>query len=341
MKKFLFIFLMIFSFFIINSDVYAASELYDYMFTTAEVKAGDNSYFTGSRNPGITTGVTSNYSYFSFGYYNLSNTFHPGQKYRITADYCTNNNNYVRYDVVGKSGVSSFDLSYKKGSTCAYTTSDGTVFVGNLISFTFDFVIDSTDYTTGFVKFNFFFDSTNWHWLGFKDYRIFSSSEITSSDNTQNIINNQNNNTQDIIDNQNQNQQQTNDRLDSINGSLTDDSIPDNNSNQANEWANSNASDSVVSDMVLMPITLLNAFYSGFNGTCQSYNLGSFYGTNLTLPCINVSNYLGSTLWGIIDVLMSGLLIYGIGKKFVKVFNDFTNLKDSQVDELYGGGSDD
>lgn len=138
------------------------------------------------------------------------------------------------------------------------------------------------------------------------------------------------------------NQQNTTNAVNDVNNSINNDTVSTNteNSSTASEWASASASDSVISDMVLMPITLLNAFSSGFSGSCQAYNLGSLYGTNLTLPCINISNYLGSTLWGIIDVLMSGFLIYGIGKKFVKVFNDFTNLKDSQVDELYGGGNE-
>lgn len=137
-------------------------------------------------------------------------------------------------------------------------------------------------------------------------------------------------------------QQATTNAINGVNDSINNDNVSTNteNSSTASSWASQSASDSVVSDMVLMPITLLNAFSSGFSGSCQAYNLGSLYGTNLTLPCINISNYLGATLWGIIDVLMSGFLIYGIGKKFVRVFNDFTNLKDSQVDELYGGGNE-
>ena len=136
-------------------------------------------------------------------------------------------------------------------------------------------------------------------------------------------------------------QNNTTNAINGVNDSINNDTVSTNteNSSTASSWASQSASDSVVSDMVLMPITLLNAFSNGFNSICSSYNLGSLYGTNLTLPCINLSNYLGATLWGIIDVLMSGFLIYGIGKKFVRVFNDFTNLKDSQVDELYGGGN--
>ena len=172
------------------------------------------------------------------------------------------------------------------------------------------------------------------------NYQGFLDVINNQNSNTQSIINNNTNNTQSIINNQNQNASQAHQDSQAINNTLNDDSIPTDNSSTASDWASANASDTVVSDMVLMPITLLTAFSNGFNGSCSSYNLGSLYGTNLTLPCINVSSYLGSTLWGIIDVLMSGFLIYGIGKKFVKVFNDFTNLKDSQVDELYGGGNE-
>lgn len=323
MKKYLLIFLSIFSLFFITDTVNAASELYDYMFTTAEVKAGDNSYFTGSRNPGLTTGVISNYSSFSFGYYNLSNTFQPGQKYRITADYCTNNNNYIRYDVVGKSGVSSFDLSYKKGSTCAYTIPDGTVFVGDLISFTFDFVIDSTDYTTGFVKFNFFFDSTYWHWLGFKDYRIYPSSEITDIDNTQNII-----------DNSNKNQQETNDRLDNINGSLNDDSAPDTSNAFSDIKLNTN---SAISNLVLMPINYLNRVLNLSKNTCTTYSLdfGIFNSDyKLNLPCIKLENFFGAQWWNVIDYLICFYMIYNIIMLAISAFEDITSLRDS-YDSLY------
>ena len=132
----------------------------------------------------------------------------------------------------------------------------------------------------------------------------------------------------------------TTNAVNSVNDSINNDSVSSDNDNSstASGWASKNASDNVVADMVLMPITFLNAFNNGFKGSCSSYNLGSLFGHNINLPCINVANFLGQSLWSIIDILMSGFLILGIGKKFVRVFNDFTNLKDSQVDELYGGG---
>ena len=175
-----------------------------------------------------------------------------------------------------------------------------------------------------------------------------------ANQNRQQIINNQNTNTQNIINNQNTNQQQThndmndlknkqdttNQKLDDVNNTLSSEDAPSNNdvSSKTNDWASKNASTGPISGMVLMPITLLNAYTSGMNSTCSPYNLGNLYGTDIILPCINVSNYLGSTLWGVIDILFSGLMIFAMGKKFVKIFNDFTNLRDNQIDELYGGG---
>lgn len=118
---------------------------------------------------------------------------------------------------------------------------------------------------------------------------------------------------------------------------LKDDSV-DTADNSANEWANKSLSDNVVSDMVTMPITLMRAYLNGLNGSCSQFNLGNLMGTDLTLPCIDLQGYFGA-LWNVIDVLFSGFMIFAIGKKFVKIFNDFTNLKDNQVNELYGGGN--
>lgn len=106
-----------------------------------------------------------------------------------------------------------------------------------------------------------------------------------------------------------------------------------------NDINNENITNPVISQLILMPITFLQAFLNGFNGQCSNYNLGSLYGTNLVLPCINIQSFLGSTLWDIIDYLVSGMLIFAISKKFVNIFDDLTNLRTNQIDELYGGGA--
>lgn len=131
-------------------------------------------------------------------------------------------------------------------------------------------------------------------------------------------------------------QKDVKDSIDKVDDTMKNDDVD---SPDTSKWSGVNASDGPISNMVLMPITLLNAYINGINGSCTSFNLGNLYGTDIIFPCIDISNYLGSTLWNIIDVLFSGFMIFMIGKKFVKIFNDFTNLKDNQVDELYGGGN--
>ena len=83
-----------------------------------------------------------------------------------------------------------------------------------------------------------------------------------------------------------------------------------------------------------MPITLTQAFLNGFNGSCTPFNLGNLMGTDLIIPCINPGSYLG-TIWNIIDIIISGVFIYIFGKRLVKIFNDVTNMKENQIDEVF------
>lgn len=131
------------------------------------------------------------------------------------------------------------------------------------------------------------------------------------------------------------------DNINNVNDSINSNEAPSTSdvSNNTSDWSSSNAQNGVITNLLTLPIKLLNGYVSGINSSCSSFNLGSLYGTNLVLPCINVSNYIGSTLWGVIDVLFSGFMIFAIGKKLVRIFNDFTNLRDHQIDELYGGGA--
>ena len=93
-----------------------------------------------------------------------------------------------------------------------------------------------------------------------------------------------------------------------------------------------------ITNLLQLPITLLLAFSSNLGGACYYYNLGALFGTNLIMPCVNLSELLGSTLWSTIDIIISGFMIYAIGKKMIRIFNDLTSLKDNQIDDLYGGG---
>lgn len=124
-----------------------------------------------------------------------------------------------------------------------------------------------------------------------------------------------------------------------INNSLNDDTAPSTSdiSSSSSDWSSNNIDSGVINNLVLMPISLLNSVVNGLSGTCSTYYIGELWGENLTLPCINLSNILG-TVWTIIDVIMSGVFIFVFGKRCVKIFNDFTNLRSGQIDSLYGGG---
>ena len=65
--------------------------------------------------------------------------------------------------------------------------------------------------------------------------------------------------------------------------------------------------------------------------TCKPFVLGALFGTNLTIPCINIGSYLGSALWGMIDVIISGFAIFSISKKLIKIFNNFSSMKEGDV----------
>lgn len=144
------------------------------------------------------------------------------------------------------------------------------------------------------------------------------------------IITNNNNNTQNIINNQNQNTNSINNNLNNIDNTMKDSSVNDP-SNSINGIKNSIATNGVITQLVTLPITLFQHILNAVNGTCDSFDLGELLGTHIVLPCINVADYLGSALWGTIDVLISGVLVYHVSKKFIKVFNHLTDLKEGDV----------
>lgn len=88
---------------------------------------------------------------------------------------------------------------------------------------------------------------------------------------------------------------------------------------------------STITQLITMPITLYTSILNGLQSTCQPFVLGNLFGTNLTIPCINIGNYLGSTLWSMIDVIISGFAIFSISKKLIKIFNNFSTMKEGDV----------
>lgn len=110
---------------------------------------------------------------------------------------------------------------------------------------------------------------------------------------------------------------------------IEDDSIDDNKTSSDINTMNSKiASNNAITQLLTLPITLYQSILNSANGSCSSISLGSLYNHSLNLPCINLQNLLGSTLYGIIDILISGLFILSFRKKMVDIFNHMTSLND-------------
>ena len=123
---------------------------------------------------------------------------------------------------------------------------------------------------------------------------------------------------------------ESNNKLNDINSSINNDNVDDP-SSSINSFKDKIASNGVITQLIGLPVTLFTKVLNSLNGTCSTYNLGSLFGTDLILPCVNIQNYLGTALWSIIDVLISGLFVYSISRKFIKVFESMSSMNEGDV----------
>lgn len=134
------------------------------------------------------------------------------------------------------------------------------------------------------------------------------------------------------IDETNDKLDETNNQLGDLNNNITSDNIDNNSvSNSFNDFEEFIDENATISSLITLPVTLFSAILNGMQSSCAPFNLGSLYGEDLILPCINISNYLGTTLWTMIDIIISGFAIYFISQKFIKVFNNFSSMKEGDV----------
>lgn len=353
MKKFLVFLSLLFVF--IPTCVFA-EEQNDLFSVEAQVPKGNGTYsITGSLHPGRTSRQTNNNFRIKYNYLNTFNTFQVGSRYRLVSDFClinqTDNEIPDHFNIVGTPvGFEFGDLSFSGGTMCIFTDSSGNAYTGVHFITTYDFTVGED--SPGQAIYEFLFASTKYYSIAFLDYQILDQDAMTAQDNTQQIINNQNINTQDIINNntqntqniinnQNANQQQTNQRLDDLNSNtqetnniMKDDTIDTDFQNSTlNNLNGQMATNNVISDLLLLPVTMYQKIINSLNSNqCASFNLGSLYGTNLVLPCIQVQNYIGVNLWNVIDLIFCGMFVLVIRKKFVDIFNNMTNLKDGGND---------
>lgn len=169
---------------------------------------------------------------------------------------------------------------------------------------------------------------------GVRVYLISANVEDNLSDALLNQITNQNqiiiNQNQQIIDNSNK----TNDKIDNLDSTIKNEDISDIDLGFSDI---SNPSDTPVSDLILMPITVLNQLKTVTDWNCQSWVLPfDFFGGSNTLvfPCINLRKYLGNQFFNIIDELGSFFMIYAIALSFISFFEDLTSLRDV-YDDMY------
>lgn len=122
-------------------------------------------------------------------------------------------------------------------------------------------------------------------------------------------------------------------KIDAVNDTLKDDAVDSSNATDTlSNLSNSTASNSVISDLLLLPVRLFQNIVNSINGSCSPFSLGTLFNTNLTLPCINIPNLIGSTLWSVIDILFCGSFILVIRKKFVDIFENLSELKNGGND---------
>lgn len=111
-----------------------------------------------------------------------------------------------------------------------------------------------------------------------------------------------------------------------LNDNLTNDNI-DSSDSTINNLKDKIPTNSVISDLLLLPVRFLQNFVNALSSSCSNFSLGSLYGTELFMPCINIENYLGSGIWTTIDLIISGLFIYSLRKKFIEIYENLTNLQ--------------
>lgn len=153
------------------------------------------------------------------------------------------------------------------------------------------------------------------------------------------IIENQNNIFQQWISNNNQNMstmtinsQNEVSAINNINSTLSSSSV-DSPSSSFGSFNNNVASTSGIETIFLLPVTLIRTIINNNSGTCSTISLGSLYGTNLNLPCINIESYLGSTIYTIIDLFCCFALIMGLRKYVLEIFNKITSLKEDSLND--------
>ena len=96
-------------------------------------------------------------------------------------------------------------------------------------------------------------------------------------------------------------------------------------------------SNTPISDLVTLPLTLLNSIYNGISGSCSNWTLLLPFNHTILLECFTISDYVGSSVTTIIDTAMCLFMAYRIILLFIAVFNDITTLSDTYTNYVKRG----
>lgn len=181
------------------------------------------------------------------------------------------------------------------------------------------------------------FDSSKW---GLRSYVQFTSGQSGSITFRLSVINNNETFTnyepfgEEVCSNK---IDDTNDKLDGIQGALTDDSSPDT-SGLADSagWLPPGPLDSVLN----LPLSLFNSLTTNLNKSCSPISIPLPYvNKNLTIPCINsLYDKIGiSTFINWLGVIVSGLMLYTYLLKLYKWIEDRISLNETHSVDNWGG----
>lgn len=92
-----------------------------------------------------------------------------------------------------------------------------------------------------------------------------------------------------------------------------------------------------ISDLLTLPLSLLNTYLNAFSGTCTNYTLPLPFNHSVTLNCFTIGDVVGSNVAYIIDMAICLFMAYEIVLLFIKIFEDMTSLSDTYTNWVKRG----
>lgn len=345
MKKSLLLIAIMLLMFFINKAVVNAS-----MDVTLCGWATDDSGNTCISNNSHSIGVWPSTDSSSFNYTISGSTSNPddglkkGQRWRITADFCTRDvDSSLVFDYRSSVGVTVNDslIFTQLDGTCSFTKSDGTVFIGRPLRLVNDFTIT----TNGVFYLRYFYNRYYNNAIAsaptyFMTYSIEDEQSISINDIGDKIITNDNFNTQSVIDNQNQN---TDRIVNAQNGTTNAVNGLNNSVNNTDTSGSENFLTSIINDPAFQDNTGINgiiqlplAMISSLSNQCSPIDLHiPFLNVDTQLPCISsLINSKMPSVANILRIAVNGFVLYRIFVDIVGLIKSARNPDEDRLDVL-------